>query len=79
MSGWWVAVPPSDPPSESILMGWPNGHWILPEILCPGSHHGKVNLAYFMLVVMLMGMAHWDLPPLKVGSSSGHGTRWPLM
>ena len=64
--------------SEVICMHWVGRWWVLPQILCPGSHHGKVDLAYFMPVVMLMRMTHWDHPPLKAGSSSGHGTGWPL-
>ena len=31
------------------------------------------------LVVMLIKMTHLDLPLLRVGSSSGHGGKWPLM
>ena len=50
----------------------------LPYILHPGSHLGKVDLVYFVLMVTLMRMTHWDLPLLKAGSSSGLGTRWPL-
>ena len=60
------------------LMGWPNRCWVLPHILCPGSCCQKVDLAYFVPVVTLMRMTPWDCPPLKVGSSSGQGTRWPL-
>ena len=74
--------PPSDPPSESILMGrgvsqmrWANRCQVLPLILHPGSHHGKVDLMYFVPMVALMRMTHWDLPPLKVGSSSVCGAR----
>ena len=80
--GWQVAVPPSDPPPESILMeqgvspmGWPNECGILPWILCPGSYLGKVDLGYFMQEVMPRRMAHQDLPLLKAGSSSGHGAQ----
>ena len=83
--GWWVVGPPSDPPSEFILMGWgvspmrwADRHWVPPQILCSGSHYGKVNLLYFMPVVMLMRMTCQDLPPLKVGSPSIHGAGWPL-
>ena len=43
------------------------------------SHFGKIDLAHFMLVVMLMRMTHLDLPPLRVGSLSIHGSRWRLM
>ena len=75
--GWQTVGPPSDPPSEFILMGqgvspmrWANRCWVLPQILHPGSHHGKVDLVYLVPVVMLMRTTHQDLPLLKVGSSS---------
>ena len=83
--GWWVAVPPSDLPPKSILVVWgistmgqPNECQILPWILHPGSHLGKVDLGYCVQAVTLRRMTHQDLPPLKAGSSSGCGTRWPL-
>ena len=83
--GWWVVGPPSDPPSEFILIGWgvspmrwTNRHWVLPQVLHPGSHHGKDDLVYFVPVITLIRMTHQDLPLLKVGSSSAHGTGWPL-
>ena len=60
-------------------MGWPDGCQILPWILHPGSHLGKVDLAYFVQAVMLRRMTRQDLPPLNAGSSYGHGTRWPPM
>ena len=49
--------------------------------LDPHPHYclGKIDLAHFVLVVMPRRMAHWDLPPLRVGSPSGHGGGWPLM
>ena len=41
MSGWWVTFPPSDPPSESILMGgWVIdglAQWMLAPPLDPPS------------------------------------------
>ena len=84
MLGWWVVVPPSDPPPESILMGqgvcpmgWSDKCQILPWILHPGSHLGKVDLGYFLQALMLRRMTHWDLPLLKAGSFSGCGARLP--
>ena len=37
-----------------------------------------VDLVYFVPGVTLIRMTCWDLPPLKVGSSSICGTGWPL-
>ena len=31
-----------------------------------------------LLAVILMSMTCWGLPPLRVGSPSSHGSRWPL-
>ena len=61
--------------TEVIGMHQVGGWQVLPLILLPGSHCGKVNLAYFVLVVTLMRMTLQDCPLWKIGSSSGCGAR----
>ena len=58
---------------------WPKGCWNLPEVLCPGSCLGEIDLVHLLLAVMLMRMTHQCLPPLRVGIPSAHGSRWPPM
>ena len=69
--------------SRAVLMGWglspirwPEGCQNIPWVLCPGPHLGGIDLVCILLVVMPMRRTHWGLPPLRVGSPSGHGSGW---
>ena len=69
-----------------LLQGHTDGAGIIPSRVAqgipdppldphPGSLLGKIGLVHFVLVLMPMRMTHQDLPPLRVGSPSGHGSR----
>ena len=72
-------------PSRAVLMGrgvpdraawWKSSS---PWPLCSDSWLGDINSGCLLLTVILMMLTHWGLPPLRVDSSAGCGSKGCLM